>query len=98
MFIVSGRNFQLSELADKKAVEAEIVKEQGGGVKRKLAEITEAFQTLSDLEITDRLGNAVNLDDDKSKEIALKIKSIKNVQHLMAELGVSSIKSLENEI
>jgi len=75
-----------------------VEKEQGGGVKRKLEEITGAFKTLSEIELKDQAGNAIDLDDDKAKELSLKIKSIRNVQNLMSDLGISNMKSLENEM
>ena len=95
MFIITGRHFQLSELMDKKSVQMEVEKEQGGGVKGKLEEITGAFKTLSEIELKDQAGNAIDLDDDKAKELSLKIKSIRNVQNLISDLGISNMKSME---
>ena len=80
---------------DKKSVQMEVEKEQGGGVKGKLEEITGAFKTLSEIELKDQAGNAIDLDDDKAKELSLKIKSIRNVQNLTSDLGISNMKSME---
>ena len=77
-------------------MQMEVEKEQGGGVKGKLEEITGAFKTLSEIELKDQAGNAIiDLDDDKAKELSLKIKSIRNVQNLISDLGISNMKSLE---